>query len=88
MIHDRYKLIAATDGSAVALYDLEADPLEETDLAPTRAAIVAELRQAIETVHAANQRAWEERYQRDHPELRDEAAKETEKNLRDLGYLN
>jgi arylsulfatase A-like enzyme len=88
MIHDRYKLIAATDGSSAALYDLEADPLEQTDLAPGRAAVVAKMRQAIEAVHAENQSAWEERYQRDHPELRDEAAKETEKNLRDLGYLN
>ena len=88
MIYDRYKLIAATDGASVALYDLEADPRERTDLAPKRAAIVAELRQAIETMHAENERAWEQRYLRDHPQLRDKAAKETEENLRSLGYLN
>ncbi len=88
MIHGRYKLIAATDGSGVSLYDLEADPLEQNDLAPSRAAVVAELRQAIAAVQADNQRAWEGRYQRDHPDQRDEAARDTEKNLRDLGYLN
>ena len=89
MIHERYKLIVATDGSTVALYDLEADPLEQTDLAPRRAAVVAELQQAI---------ADDPRRQRARlagaatsatvRQLRDEAAKETEKNLRDLGYLN
>jgi arylsulfatase A-like enzyme len=88
IVHERYKLIAATDGSGVALFDMREDPRERTDLASQRAAIVAELRQAIETLHAENQRAWEERYRRDHPELRDEAAEETEKSLRALGYLD
>ena len=88
MIHGRYKLIAASEGSAVELYDLEADPDERTDLAARRAAVVAELRQAIAAVQAENQLAWQDRYRRDHPELRDKAAEETEKNLRKLGYLD
>ena len=88
VLYEQYKLIAATDGSRIALYDLERDPRERTDLAPSRAAIVAELRRAIAAVQAENQLAWEERYQRDHPDSRDEAARETEKNLRDLGYLD
>ena len=88
MVRGRYKLIAATDGSAVSLYDLETDPLEQTDLAPSHAGVVAELRQAIAAVQEENERAWERRYLRDHPDLRDEAARETEENLRDLGYLD
>jgi arylsulfatase A-like enzyme len=88
MVRGPYKLIAATDGSRVELYDLEADPDERNDLAASRAAVVAELRQAIATVRAENDLAWQGRYSRDHPELRDEAARQTEKSLRDLGYLD
>ena len=88
MLRGPYKLIVATDGSAVALYDLEADPAELTDLAPRRAGVVAELQKALESIRAENELAWRERYQRDHPGLRDEAARETEKKLRDLGYLD
>jgi arylsulfatase A-like enzyme len=88
VVRGRYKLIAATDGSSVALYDLEADPEESIDLAPNRAALVAELQQAMAAARAENERAWEGRYYRDHPELLDEAARKTEESLRDLGYLN
>ncbi len=88
IVRGPYKLIAAADGSRVELYDLEADPDERTDLAAGRAGVVAELRQAIAEVRADNDLAWRDRYSRDHPDLRDEAARETEKSLRDLGYLD
>ncbi len=88
VIHGRYKLIAASEGEEVALYDLEADPDERNDLSAELAATVAELRAALMAVRAENQRAWQARFARDHPELRDAAAEKTEESLRALGYVD
>ena len=86
VVRGRFKLIVA--GDETALYDLEADPRELVDLAPERAGTVAELLAALAAIRADNERAWRARFERDHPELRDEAARETEESLRALGYLD
>ena len=80
------KLVARADGS-FALFDLAADPGESRDLAAERPAEVAALRERITAIRAANEAQRTRRLAARSPAERDADRRDTERELRALGYV-
>jgi len=78
VVTDGYKLIWNKDSDAIELYDLEADPLERSDLAETE----------VETARALKQMLMEWDQNRDHHDAgRVDLTPEDIRALEALGYL-
>jgi arylsulfatase A-like enzyme len=76
----RFKLVRA--GSQEAMYDLESDPAEETDVAPSHPEIARRLRDQLDRA-IATWRPWED----EDAALTQREAEEIEEHLSALGYI-
>lgn len=87
LIAGRTKLVALPDGG-FALYDLAADPGETRDLSSERPGEVAALRERLDGIRFASEDQRRRRLAERSPAELEQEARDTERELRTLGYVD